>query len=80
MIGIVIGAGLIVRVELIRGIVNVCCWFKIGIGFFSLVSMILASGFFGLVGILMVLIQLIDIAWTGLQIWVIAETDTMIID
>lgn len=72
---ILLGIGLIFKVELARGIVNVMCWISILGGMFNLVIAIFASPMSGVMGIVNVFLAMFTIAWTGAQIWVIGETD-----
>lgn len=72
---IAIGVSLIFRFEWARGVVNVICWVRILGLLFDLIMAIFSSAAFGLAGLLNVFIVMLTIAWTGAQIWVIAETD-----
>jgi len=71
-----IGLGLLLRVELIRGIVNIFCGIQIAFGFLGLITGVMAASVFGWVGFLIVVNSVIQIATSGFMIYLIGETDT----
>ena len=70
-----IGIGLIAKVEIVRGIVNVLCWIRIVGSSFSLLSSLLAGGFIGPIALLWAFLNVVDIATSALMIYLIGETD-----
>lgn len=74
-ITIVIGLGLLLRVEIVRGIVNVFCWIAILSGAFGLLGSVMSGGFFTAWGIVGIVKNVFSIATSGLMIYLIGETD-----
>ncbi|MEZ0325814.1 MAG: hypothetical protein ACAH95_07895 [Fimbriimonas sp.] len=74
-IGMLIGIGLLAKVEFIRGIVNFFCWINILSGAFGLLSSVLAGGFFTGWGITGIVQNLLNIITSVLMIYLIGETD-----
>ncbi len=70
-----IGLGLLFKVELARGIVNVLCWIRIAVGVLSLPAAIGLAVVFGPLGIVMLISSIIDVLSSGLMIYLIGETD-----
>ena len=70
-----IGVGLILRVELIRGIINVVCWLKIAVGIVGAILSLGIMALFGAIGILFLVLNLLDIATGGFMIYLVGETD-----
>lgn len=71
-----LGIGLMAKVELARGIVNVLCWITIALGLYSFIflfSMVLVDPLAGILGIIL---NIIDIVVAGAMIWLIGETET----
>lgn len=78
IIGVVtslIGLGLLFKVELARGIVNVFCWIRIALGVLSLPATIGMVVVFGPLGVVMLVSSIFDIVSSGLMIYLIGETD-----
>lgn len=73
---LVIGLGLVFRVEFIRGIVSFFSWLKIIFGAFSLLGAFPLLALFPLVGIIAVTLAILDIVSAGLMIYLIGETES----
>jgi hypothetical protein len=71
-----VGLGLILRVELARGIVNVLCFLQILDGAFGLLGSFLMSFAFGLLGAIAMIMSILQIALAVLMIFVIGETES----
>jgi hypothetical protein len=69
------GLGLVFRVEIARGIVNVICWITIVLAGISVAFSLLGGLIFGPGAILMALRSIFDIALAAFQIYLIGETD-----
>lgn len=70
-----IGLGMAARIELIRGIVNVVCWLQIASGVLGLLSSLALIAIFGAIGILIFVLNVLDIATGGFMIYLVGETD-----
>ena len=74
-VGILLGLGLLFKVEIIRGIVNFVCGLSLVFGILGLIGslgMVLALG--GL-GVLMLIRNVLDICMNAFMIYLIGETD-----
>lgn len=71
----VIGFGLLLKIEAIRGVANVLCFLQIAGGLLGLWGGIMASAVLGPIGLLITIMNLLDIITGGLMIYVIGETD-----
>lgn len=69
------GVGLVVRVEIIRGIVNFVAGIKLIFTLLGLVATVIGSGFFGLYSIPFIIFGVLDVLSCALLIWLIGETD-----
>lgn len=74
-IGLVLGLGLIVRNETVRGIMNFFCGVKILLGLLGLAGSIFSALFTGPLGIFLMFLNVLDIAVAGFMIYMIGETD-----
>lgn len=74
-ISAILGLGLLLKVELIRGIVNIYSWVKIVGGLFNLAASLLLQLVLGPLGVILMLISILDIVTAGLMIYLISETD-----
>ncbi|HWA84246.1 MAG TPA: hypothetical protein VG820_12455 [Fimbriimonadaceae bacterium] len=72
---ILIGIGLALRVEIIRGIVNFFCGLRILFGIIDLGFALLGSLLVGALGFVFVILNLVNIASAGFMIYLIGETD-----
>jgi hypothetical protein len=70
-----IGIGLMAKVEIVRGIVNIFCWIRIATGLLSLPATIGLAVIFGPFGILLTIMSIFNIVSAGLMIYLIGETD-----
>jgi hypothetical protein len=70
-----LGIGLLLRAELARGIVNVVCGIRILLGLLGLFGSLGGTLIFGAFGLLMVVMNIVDIATAGFMIFLIGETD-----
>jgi hypothetical protein len=77
LFALLVGLGLIFKVELARGYVNIICWLNIFGGAFQLLGNLLLSFMpkVGIFGILGMIFTVINIALSVLMIFVIGETD-----
>lgn len=74
-ISIVLGLGLLGKVEIIRGIVNFVCGLRVFFGLLNLpgaLAGLLGSTFFGILGLIF---AVLDIVLNGFMIYLIGETD-----
>jgi hypothetical protein len=71
-----VGLGLILRVELARGIVNVLCFLQILEGIFGLLGSFAMTFVFGLFGAIAMIMSVIQIALAVVMIFVIGETES----
>jgi hypothetical protein len=74
-IQILIGLGLLFKVEFIRAIVNFFCWISILSSSFALLGSVLAGGFFTSWGISGIVLNVTNIVTSALMIYLIGETD-----
>ncbi len=75
---VLLGIGLVARVDLVRGIVNVICWISIVIGLLGLLGDFTVMLFFGPVGFLLVLFDIIRVAINASMVWLVGETDAWV--
>ena len=71
-----VGIGLLLRVELARGIVNVLCFLQIIDGGFGLLGSFMLSFVFGLLGAIAMIVSALRIAMGILMMFVIGETES----
>ncbi len=76
LIDVVMGVGLLLRIEVVRCLVNLFCFVQILFGLLGIITGLLMSGFLGFIGVLMILMNALDIAAAGLMIYLIGETET----
>lgn len=74
-ITVVFGLGLILRIPLIRTWVNWISGLKLISGVFGLATSVMASAALGLIGLLLVIANILDIIMAAILIWMIGETD-----
>lgn len=74
-ISAVIGLGLLVKIEIIRGVVNVVCFLQIVNGLLGLWAGIMASAFLGPIGLFITIMNIVDIVTGALMIYILGETD-----
>lgn len=72
---ILLGIGLALRVEIIRGIVNFFCGLRILFGLLGLAGSVVGTLFAGALGFVFVLLNVVNIATAALMIYLIGETD-----
>ncbi len=75
IINMLIGLGLILKVERIRGAANFLCGMNLLSSLVGLGMAILVSGALGIWGLVSVFISMLYVVLYGAQIWVIGETD-----
>ena len=73
---VLVGIGLLLQAELVRGLVNVMSFLKLVRGLGGLIGSLLGIVFAGPLGLLLVVFSLINIVVAGATIWVIGETRT----
>ena len=71
-----IGLCLVLKVEFIRKLVNVVCFFNIVFGLFGVIGTVFSPAIKGLFGLIYLLIQAVGIASAGFMIYLLGETDT----
>jgi hypothetical protein len=71
-----LGIGLMAKIEIARGIVNILCWITIAFGLYDFISLFAAVLVWPLLGILGIILNVIDIVVAGAMIWLIGETET----
>ena len=69
------GLGLVLKLEIIRGIVNVIAGIKLAFGLLGLAGSLLGMMFAGALGLIFVLTNIVDVITAGMLIWLIGETD-----
>jgi hypothetical protein len=74
-IGLVVGIGLLAKIEFIRNLVTFTSGIKIIFGLIGLPGAVLTAPTFGLMGIVYVILAVLDIATNALMIYLIGETD-----
>jgi hypothetical protein len=72
---VVIGLGLILKIEFIRGVANIWCWLQILAGARGLLGSLVFGGFFTSWGIVGIVRSVFDIGTAGLIIYLLGETD-----
>ncbi len=70
-----IGAGLVARVDFIRGVVNIFCWLQILSSGLGVIGSLLAGLFVGPAALLYLLLNVFNICTAALMIFLIGETD-----
>jgi len=75
-LGALVGIGLLLHIEVVRGVVNVLSFLKILSGLLGFLTGLLGSIVGGMWGVVAMLTSLLDIATGGLMIFLIGETDT----
>lgn len=71
-----VGLGLVLKVELARGIVNVLCFLQILQGLFGILGGFIMSFAIGIFGAIAMVLAIVQIVLAGLMIFVIGETET----
>ncbi len=71
-----VGLGLVLHVDLVRGIVNVLCFLQILGGLRSLVFFFFSPFVGGFLGVVLVMMAFFQIGLAGLMIFLIGETET----
>ena len=71
-----VGIGLLLRIDVVRGIVNVLCLLQILDGALGLIMAFFMTSVFGIWGAIGMIMSAIRIAQAGLMIYLIGETDT----
>jgi len=74
-ISALMGLGLILKIEIIRGIVNFFSGLKLLFGIISLLGALASMSLFGVFGLPFVLMSIIDIVTAAMMIYLIGETD-----
>jgi hypothetical protein len=74
-IGLIIGIGLLAKIEMIRGIVNFVCSFRILLGLLAIPSLLMEGMFTGFAGVIATILAVLDLITNGMMIYLIGETD-----
>ncbi len=74
-IALVLGVGLLLRIEFIRGVVNFVCGINLLLGVFGLLAMIPLVMLFGWIGLLLAFMKVFDLACNAGMIYLVGETD-----
>jgi hypothetical protein len=76
LIDVAMGVGLLMRVEVVRGLVNLFSFVQILLGVLGIVTGFLMSAVMGFYGALLMLINTLEIAAAVFMIFLIGETET----
>lgn len=74
-ISIIMGLGLLTKIEIIRGVVNFVCGLRVVFGLLSLPGSLMGLVGTGAMGFIFLLLNLLDIVLNGFMIYLIGETD-----
>ena len=74
-LSVVVGFGLLFKIEFMRGIVNVLCFLQILNGLLGLWTGVLSSALLGPIGLLITIMSIFNIVTGALMIYIIGETD-----
>jgi hypothetical protein len=74
-IGLLMGIGLLAKIEMIRGIVSFICAMKILFGLLAIPTILMEGMFTGIAGVVSTLLVVLDIVTCALMIYLIGETD-----
>ncbi|MBX3097518.1 MAG: hypothetical protein KF812_11695 [Fimbriimonadaceae bacterium] len=77
---VLMGIGLLLRIEAVRGIVNILCWFSILGGILGAIGSIISIPATGVFGVIAVIGYVLTIVTSALMIWVIGLTQANIRD
>jgi len=75
VIDILFGIGLLLKIDLVRGIANILCWIQIALGAFGVLNTLALVALFGPYALVLVLMNVVQIAAAGFMIYLISETD-----
>ena len=75
-INILVGLGLILKVEVIRSVVNAICFVNILFGVLALVGAFFSPFVGGLIGVVIVIMNFVNLGTSGLMIFLIGETES----
>jgi hypothetical protein len=75
IVGVLFGLGLLLRVEIIRAITNFFCYIKILMGLLAILGSFGMMLAFGLIGFLVFLLSMFNVASAAFMIYLIGETD-----
>ncbi|MBS1724987.1 MAG: hypothetical protein JSS66_18765 [Armatimonadetes bacterium] len=73
---LLVGLGLVLKLEIVRGIVNVLSFLSILQGLLGLIGSLMSILAFGALGLIFVLVNIITIVIAGATVWIIGETQT----
>jgi len=74
-INVIVGFGLILKVEFIRGITKIFCFLQLGGALMSIGGIVMASGVMGPAAYLYLGQHIVDLVSAGLMIYLLGETD-----
>jgi hypothetical protein len=74
-LGALVGLGLLLRIEIVRGVVNFFCALQLLRGLLGLAGTLLGMMFVGPYAIIYLLLNVIDISTAAFMIYLIGETD-----
>jgi ribosomal protein L40E len=74
-ISLLVGIGLLLRITIIRAIVNFLCYVRIAFGLLGLIGGLFGTLAFGAAGILFIVMDIVNICIYGFMIYLIGETD-----
>jgi hypothetical protein len=72
----ILGIGLLARIEFVRKLVNFCCFLQILLGAVSVFGIIISPHITGVYGLIMLVIEVANIACAVLMIYLIGETES----
>jgi hypothetical protein len=73
--GIIVGFGLICKIEIVRGITNILSFLKIAGGALTILMALIAMGTLGWIGVIVLAFGVMDVVTGGLMVYLIGETD-----
>jgi hypothetical protein len=73
---LIIGLGMLMRLNIFRGIAHFLCWVNLLGGLCFIVGGLLGTMFFGPYAFISILYGIVDVVVAGLMIYVIAETES----
>jgi hypothetical protein len=79
-ISAIVGIGLLAQIDFIRKLVNICCFLQILQGALGLLAIIISPHITGIFGLIMLVIQFVNIVCAVLMIYLIGETESKAAD
>jgi hypothetical protein len=70
-----LGFGMLLKIELIRGIANILCWFQVAVGLYRMAFALILVTAVGAYALLALFMTVLQVAIAGFFIYLISETD-----